>query len=327
MSALSSSSIPLLDAETALANLRSYGLGKRDKYLAFFSSVYSGIVTDETLMSVPVDDHLVHRGHAVFDTACVENGFLYNADAHINRILRSARSAEIEHSFTFEYIKAVIVAVSRAAKDPCLSIRYWISSGAGDFSYSPAGCISPSFYCIAFKGFHLPSDPAGLSEVTISCSQVGMKQHPIGTLKSNNYMANVLLHLAAKRAGGNYGIWVGPDGNLKEGPVNSVILVDAAGVVKTPPFTDILASCTCRRALDICEEQGMTVRQEAVTPQDAYEAREIFFVGGDTHIIAVSSLDGKSIGGGQPGPVFTMVRDKILKEAGDGSYRGEKIMM
>jgi len=110
-------------------------------------------------------------------------------------LLSSAAQAEIHHSFTKEWIKSVIIAVARAANDPTLAIRYWISSGAGDFSFSPAGCIAPSFYCIAFKGFHYPSNPEGLSEVTVPSTEVGMKQFPIGILKSNNYMANVLLHM------------------------------------------------------------------------------------------------------------------------------------
>ena len=38
-------------------------------YLAFYSSQLGGITLDPALMVVPMDDHLVHRGHAVFDTA------------------------------------------------------------------------------------------------------------------------------------------------------------------------------------------------------------------------------------------------------------------
>lgn len=40
-----------------------------ENYLAFYSSRLGGITTDPALMVVPMDDHLVHRGHAVFDTA------------------------------------------------------------------------------------------------------------------------------------------------------------------------------------------------------------------------------------------------------------------
>jgi hypothetical protein len=38
-------------------------------YHSFFSSELGGIVTESALMVVPIDDHLVHRGHGIFDTA------------------------------------------------------------------------------------------------------------------------------------------------------------------------------------------------------------------------------------------------------------------
>lgn len=39
-----------------------------------YSSVFGGIVTDPAAMFVPVDDHMVHRGHGVFDTAAIMDG-------------------------------------------------------------------------------------------------------------------------------------------------------------------------------------------------------------------------------------------------------------
>lgn len=35
------------------------------KIYAFYSSVLNGITTEKSLMTVPIDDHMVHRGHAV----------------------------------------------------------------------------------------------------------------------------------------------------------------------------------------------------------------------------------------------------------------------
>ena len=46
-------------------------------FVAFYSSVLGGIVTDPALMTVPMDEHIVHRGHAVFDTCNVSQGQCY----------------------------------------------------------------------------------------------------------------------------------------------------------------------------------------------------------------------------------------------------------
>jgi hypothetical protein len=37
------------------------------------------------LMTVPIDDHMVHRGHAVFDTATLTHGRVYRLDVHLSQ--------------------------------------------------------------------------------------------------------------------------------------------------------------------------------------------------------------------------------------------------
>lgn len=68
---------------------------QRDSYAAFYSSELGGIVTDPALMVVQLDDHMVHRGHAVFDAAVVTDGHVYLLDAHLRRLLASAAKAGI----------------------------------------------------------------------------------------------------------------------------------------------------------------------------------------------------------------------------------------
>jgi branched-subunit amino acid aminotransferase/4-amino-4-deoxychorismate lyase len=63
---------------------------------AFYSSLHDGIITDKRFMSLPIDEHMVHRGHAVFDTLTVVNGRGYLLDRHVRRIVDSAEKARIE---------------------------------------------------------------------------------------------------------------------------------------------------------------------------------------------------------------------------------------
>ena len=39
-----------------------------------YSSVVGGIILDPSMMVIPIDDHMVHRGHGVFDTATISDG-------------------------------------------------------------------------------------------------------------------------------------------------------------------------------------------------------------------------------------------------------------
>lgn len=47
---------------------------KYKNFRSMYSSVVGAITTDVAAMVVPLDDHMVHRGHSVFDTTTLVNG-------------------------------------------------------------------------------------------------------------------------------------------------------------------------------------------------------------------------------------------------------------
>jgi len=47
---------------------------EKQPYPAMYSSISGGITLDPAMMVIPLDDHMVHRGHGVFDTAIVLDG-------------------------------------------------------------------------------------------------------------------------------------------------------------------------------------------------------------------------------------------------------------
>lgn len=85
-------------------------------YHAFYSSELRGIVTDPALMMVHVDDHMVHRGHAVFDTAIVVDGYAYQLDEHLERLQRSAVMAGLNLPSSIEQLSRTILETAAASK-------------------------------------------------------------------------------------------------------------------------------------------------------------------------------------------------------------------
>ena len=79
----------MLNADDVLSGLRALRAKQPVQFDAFYSSQLGGIVTDPALMLIPFDDHMVHRGHGIFDTAGLVNGRIYDLEAHLDRFLRS----------------------------------------------------------------------------------------------------------------------------------------------------------------------------------------------------------------------------------------------
>lgn len=62
----------------AMESLKIYQQNQNSKqqYLAMYSSIFGGITTDKGAMVIPMDDHMVHRGHGVFDTTAIMDGLV-----------------------------------------------------------------------------------------------------------------------------------------------------------------------------------------------------------------------------------------------------------
>ncbi|KAL3685432.1 hypothetical protein R1sor_003454 [Riccia sorocarpa] len=119
-------SIPVFTLEEVASKLQQFTEPKRRPYTAMYSSIVGGITLDPTAMVVPLDDHIVHRGHAVFDTATVFNGCLYELDAHVDRLLRSAAQARIPLPFSRSVLRNILVQTVAASEDKGAFQAVWL---------------------------------------------------------------------------------------------------------------------------------------------------------------------------------------------------------
>src|SRR6266478_9791622 len=97
-----------LTADEVVARLRELRVRQPVKYWAFYSSQLKGIVTDPALMVLPFDDHIVHRGHGIFDTAAIVAGKIYDLDAHVDRFLLSADRSKLRLPGSREEMRDII---------------------------------------------------------------------------------------------------------------------------------------------------------------------------------------------------------------------------
>lgn len=121
----------------------------RDCPAAFFSTELRGIVTHPAFMLVHVDDHMVHRGHAVFETCVVVDGHVYQLEAHLDRFFASCEAARVDSPLSREDVRRVVLHTAAAARALDGHIRLWASAGRGTFGVSPRGCARGTLYWCA----------------------------------------------------------------------------------------------------------------------------------------------------------------------------------
>lgn len=287
-------------------------------YLAMYSTAWRGFTTDPALMSVPVDDHLVHRGDGVFDVMrCVE-GRIYQMEAHLARLEKSAGAVSLPLPPDYEGIREIIetLAVRGGVKD-CV-IRVTLSRGPGSFSPNPFDCPESHMYVVVLK-YNEPPPRYVDKGISILTSRVPSKQPFYASIKSCNYLPNVLMKMEAVQGGCQFGVALDEEGCLTEGATENIGVVSGEGVLRFPGFDRTLAGTTVGRAFKL---GAALVRDRLVSGiefgriplEDAYAAREVMLLGTSIDILPVVGFDGRLIGDGRPGPVAAGLRDILWSD-------------
>lgn len=313
--------VPLLSSSEVIEGFRRSRetYKSKQKYLAMYSSLFVGITTDPAVMVIPMDDHMVHRGHAVFDTAAIVDGYLYELDQHLDRIIGSAAMAKINLPFNRESIKWILIQTVGASKCRNGSLRYWLSAGPGDFQLSPSGCHESSLHAIVIQD-ESPSNYKGIKAVT---SSIPIKPPQFAVMKSVNYLPNVLSKMEAEEKDAYAAIWLDERGYIAEGPNMNVAFVTKEKELVMPKFDKILSGCTAKRVLVLAEGlvkegkiRGILVGD--MTIEEGKQADEMMLIGSGVLVRAVTQWDDQVIGDGNEGPIARTLLNLILEDMKSG---------
>jgi len=249
--------LPVLDRQSYLDKLREV-VEPMVKIRAMYNSLVGGVVLEPELMTVPIHDRAVNRGHACFDTCTLTGGRLYRLDIHLDRHLTSVSVARIRLPFeggleeNRTRMRQVVAQTCVASGCRDASVRFFTSAGPGSFAVLPDDCTSAFYVVILERPGGVPPPtavPQGIAEYTVQ--DVPLKPTLLAEIKSTNYMLNVLAAMSAQDRGGQFGIMLDAEGNIAEGSVKNCLFVDAERRLITPPFVDILNGTTVRRVLQL----------------------------------------------------------------------------
>ncbi|KAF7838818.1 D-amino-acid transaminase, chloroplastic-like [Senna tora] len=277
-----------------------------------YSSIYGGIILDPAMMVIPMDDHMVHRGHGVFDTAVILNGYIYELDVHLDRFLRSATNAKISSPFSRSALRSILIQLTAVSKCKKGTLRYWLSAGPGDFLLSPSGCPTSAFYAVVIdEDFSQCKD--GVKVIT---SHTPMKPPQFATVKNVNYLPNVLAKMEAEEKGAFASIWIDEEGYIAEGPNVNVAFITKEKELVMPNFDKILRGCTAKRLLELAPkliDQGLLkgVAMKNITVEEAKSAAEMMYVGSTLPVLPIIMWDDQPIGNGRVGELTMHLSDLL----------------
>lgn len=268
---------------------------------------------EEALVSV--FDHGYLYGDGIYETMRAYGGSLFLLEKHLARLKQSADLISLTLPLPLDQI-------ARALKDSIsmntLSdayVRIQISRGPGAIGLDPALCPTPTMVIIA-KPF--TDYPAQHYEHGVSLAVAATRRnHPLAlspAIKATNFLNNILAKIESIKAGAYEAVMLNWEGYVAEGTISNLFMVKNNTLITPPVSVGILEGVTRGLALGLARQEGIPAREDAFLPGELFAADECFITNSTMEIMPATTIDGKTIGTGRPGPVTQRLMEAYTKE-------------
>ncbi len=280
----------------------------------------NGRFHDEADAKVSVFDHGFLYGDGVFEGIRLYDGCVFRLEEHLERLEYSAKAILLDLPWSRAHISAATCEACRVNNLRNGYIRLVVTRGVGSLGLSPKSCSNPQLIIIADKIQLYPPEfyEQGLKIITVPTRRINPSALP-PTVKSLNYLNNILAKIEAQHLGYHEAIMLNDAGYIAECTGDNLFLVHK-GVLLTPPFSaGALAGITRGAVLDIARQLNLRIEEKNLTRYDVWIADECFLTGTGAEVIAVIEVDGRKIGAGKPGPTTKRILDlfsKLVKREG-----------
>lgn len=237
-------------------------------------------------------DHSFLYGHGLFETMRTYNGKVFRLKQHLQRLEAAAAFLHWPELPSQEELSQAIVSVLDSNQISDASVRLTLSRGRGAPRPDPESCGQPSVLVYASPLPPLPVNGWAVATVTLQRNL----SSPLVTIKSANYLDNMLAKIEAKAKGAQEALMLNTDGFVAEGSMSNLFLVAKGRLITPDENSGILPGITRSCIIELAKLEGIPIEVRPVRPQELTEAEEIFLTSSVMEVIPVTMLDGCLIG-------------------------------
>jgi branched-chain amino acid aminotransferase len=253
---------------------------------------------------ISVFDHGLLYGDGVFEGIRAYNGRVFKLDRHVDRLFHSARAIDLKIPHTKEEMANLILETCRRNEIKDGYIRPVVTRGPGDLGLDPRKCKrGASVVVIAQPSINLYGKvyDRGLRVVTSSYRRVP-PQSLSPSIKSLNYLNNIMARVEANQYGADEALMLDIHGYVSEATADNFFIVRNS-TVTTPWSSTNLPGVTRETVLELTTALALKPEERLFTLYDVWAADEAFITGTAAEIGPVVEVDGRQIGDGKPGAV------------------------
>jgi branched-chain amino acid aminotransferase len=263
-----------------------------------------GQLVDKSDAKLSVFDHGLLYGDGVFEGIRVYHGTIFECDAHMDRLFRSADRIRLKMPFTRQQIVDGLHQTLQANNRRDGYIRLVVTRGPGTLGLNPAKCPRGSVFIIADS---IELYPRALYETgmpVIIAKTVRTAARMVDpSVKSLNYLNNIMARIECNDAGVAEAIMLNEHGKVAEGTGDNVFIVRGGKLMTPPAEAGVLLGVTRGVVLKLSRELGIPAAEQEFGPEELMGADECFLTGTAAEVISVCKINGKPVGSGTRGPV------------------------
>ena len=263
---------------------------------------------------VPHQDAAVHiedRGYqfadGVYEVFAVHQGRMVGEQGHMDRLAHSLGELRIDWPMSARALGVIIREVSRRNRVRDGLIYLQITRGVARRDHSFPDNTESALVVTARRMPPLDKEQLRKGVGVITIPDIRWQRHDI---KSVSLLPNIIGKQQAREAGA-YEAWlVNNEGMITEGTASNAWIVTKDGELVTHNASHaILNGITRLSVLEAAVAAGVPFSERAFSVEEAMQAKEAFVTSSTSHVKAVTSIDGHSIGNGHIGELTSRMLD------------------
>src|SRR5256885_5033053 len=266
----------------------------------------SGAFHSSADAAVSVFDHGLLYGDGVFEGIRAYNGRVFKLERHIERLFDSAKAIRLAIPHTPAEVCDIVIDTCRRNDIHDGYIRLVLTRGPGDLGIDPRQCPRPELIVIARQQLTMYAGASNGIRLITSTFRRNAIDATSPSIKSLNYLNNVLARIDANDRGADEALMLDAQGYVAEATVDNFFVVTDHALL-TPPTATNLKGITRETVLSVAVGLNIRAEDRPFTLFDVWTAREAFICGTAAEVVPVVSVDGRTIGSGGVGPVTSRI--------------------
>lgn len=258
---------------------------------------------------IPILDTGFTRSDVTYDVVAVWNGKFFRLDDHLDRFERSWTRLRMRPELGREEMREILTECVRRSGLRESYVEMILTRGI-----PPGGSRDPRTYRNRFYAFAIsyvwivkPADQETGTHLVIAVQTVRISPVSVDPTVKNFHWGDLQRGaFEAYDRGGYTAVLLNAEGQVTEGPGFNIFAYDGATLLT--PAHGTLEGITRRTVLELAAEQGIPVQEEMFGPETLRAAAEVFLTSTAGGVMPVTTLDGRPVGDGTPGPITTLLR-------------------